>query len=68
MTRTRRTQPGKQTATNTVVLPDESIDLDALDDLLGQKTREEKDLEARFRTKKAQGRRKNDQDVARNRD
>ena len=63
MTRTRRTRPGKQTATNTVVLPDESIDLDALDDLLGKKTREEKDLEARFRTKKAQGRRKNDQDV-----
>ena len=63
MTRTRRTRPGKQTATNTVVLPDESIDLDALDDLLGKKTREEKELEARFGTKKAQGRRKNDQDA-----
>ena len=63
MTRTRRTRPGKQTATNTVVLPDETIDLDALDIMLGKKTREEAELEARFRTKKAQGRRKNDQDV-----
>ena len=63
MTRTRRTRPGKQTATNTVVLPDDSIDLDAIDALLGTSTREEKELEARFGTKKAQGRRKNDQDV-----
>ena len=63
MTRTRRTPPGKQTVTNTFVLPDETIDLDALDTILGKKTREEAELEARFRTKKAQGRRKNDQDV-----
>ena len=34
-----------------------------LDDLLGKQTREEKELEARFGTKKARGRRKNDQDV-----
>jgi hypothetical protein len=63
MTRTRRARPRKQTATNSVVLPDDSIDLDAIDALLGTSTREEKALEARFGTKKAQGRRKKDQDV-----
>ena len=63
MTRTRRTRPGKQTATNTVVLADDSIDLDKLDALLCKRTREERELEARFRPKEAKGRRKNDEDV-----
>ena len=63
MARTRRTRPGKQTATNNVMLPDDSIDLDALDKMLGEQTWEEKELEARFRTTEAKGRRKNDQDV-----